>query len=408
MKKIIITFSWFVAITLFYSCSKNSDVAPSSTANPEILSKSDIEALNSIPQAKGFDATTVVLPNGLSVKKYLQEVDPAFYSTWGRASADPFDNLGPQDAKNLLIARLSQVAFNLVDKTKHVYPDDGTDKPAQNGIAYSYGSKQYLNRSKPNPSACTYQIHGLDCSGFLFQLFKGAGITIVDGRANDQRDTARLQAAIQKSIPSLSKVKMQDLTITPDKFQAGDIIYWKNENGEAKHIGLILRDATGNLAVFQSNGSPDDCDANLKKGPRPLLLTNPYWFGTNQKYGIVRINVDISGNYTMFFRCTGSTTDAIKLNLTFPTKNTNSFKVNGSGTDYNGATLNCVADLKYDNTTNTLSGNVLTTSPSQTSFYRNDSFSAKLLRDNTAYFPLTLGANNNAGCKAEARLKNNN
>lgn len=413
MKKLLLL---SIVLTFAYSCQSDDSKSTESTVDPA-LSATDLEILDNLPEANSFTSDDVVLPNGETMQDYLNQVDPTFSEAWlGRMSSDPYANLGPQDARNLLIARISAVALNLTDRSKHQIPDEGVQKPGQNGFAYSWGSKNHEIRQTPpgGGTVCSEQIYGLDCSGFIHQLFTKAGVSLVSGPADKQRKAKTLQDAIKSSIQALNKVKVEELgSIPTSKFQTGDIISWKDSNGKAFHIGMVLQDTGGNLAVFQSNGSTGtdeaDCAKNrgTTRGPRRLQLTDPYWFGPNKTYGITRINAEISGNWSLFLRCSGTTTDAITLQLNFPTSNTNSFNISGTGIDYDGTAFDCTGVLQYDNTTNTLSGTLHMTKPSDPSFFRDDSFVVKLDRDETNYFPLVLGANFNAGCAVEGRLKNN-
>jgi hypothetical protein len=252
-------------------------------------------------------------------------------------------------------------------------------------------------------------MYGLDCSGYLYQVFKSAGIILPDGPANRQRDTTVLKNAIQKAYPDFKKLKVDDLGEIPTgKFETGDIIYW-TKNDTAYHIGVILKDGNGRLAVFQSNGSKGtgeaDCNSNLGagRGPRKLEFTDPYWFAKGKRYGIVRFNAEISGKWQLVMRCQGYTTDAVKFNLDFPTNKNADFSITGDGTDYDGLPINCQVTLNFDKTTNVLSGNIYSTKPGQPNFFRNDSFQVKL-NDDTGYFLMVLGEENEAGCPVEGKL----
>jgi hypothetical protein len=190
------------------------------------------------------------------------------------------------------------VALNLTERSFHQKPDEGANKPSQNGLAYSWGSKKFNVRQSPpgEGTSCQQLIYGLDCSGFIHQLFSTAGVNLLSGPANKQRKAEVLQKAISSSISQLDKITVCDLgSIPKEQFQSGDIIYWTNSSDIATHIGIVLKDIGGTLAVFQSNGAQGDnsleCLNNIgvKRGPRRLLLNDPYWFGPKKKYGITRI-----------------------------------------------------------------------------------------------------------------------
>ena len=412
MRKLLILFTWLLMIVIS-SCSSDGDETTPTIDDPEALPEEELVILENLNEAVGYDYSTVVLPNGEILSDFLLQYDPGFVNG-ARTNSNPFEGLGPQAARNLLIARMNKVAIDLTDRTKHQYSSEGSDKPAQNGIAYSWGRKDHTIRQKPvSSSTCSYQIYGLDCSGFIHQLFVQAGVNVKTGPADDQRNPQYLESVIKSSIPELDKVKVEDLGAIPtSEFESGDLIYWTNSAGKATHIGMILKKGGGDLAVFQSNGSPgyndDDCANNLSstRGVRSLELSDPYWFGSAKTYGITRINADLSGSWSLYLRCAGQTVDALSFNLEFPTSSDNTFEVTGTGTDYDGSPFNCSINMTYNNATNELSGNSYITKPSAPDFYRNDSFTVKLNKDETDYFSWTLGDSQNAGCDLEARLVN--
>ncbi|MBT1685895.1 NlpC/P60 family protein [Dawidia soli] len=405
MKRIYYAAAIVLLTALMHGCSDSGD-DETSIESSEGLDSQEIEILDNTPDAVGFDPEDVVLPNGRNMMEYLEEVNPDFLDEQGR-KASPKE-LGPQAARNELIAKLTYTATRLIDRSR--YPGNG-----QNGLGYSWGSKD-PSKLQPPPGAgtkCKEPIYGLDCSGYLYQVFKSAGIILPEGPADLQRDATVLENAIKKAYPEFKKLKVDDLGEIPAaKFETGDIIYWLNSKGQAKHIGVILKDANGRLAVFQSNGSPGtdsgDCDKNMSagRGPRKLELNDPYWFATNKIYGVVRFNAAISGKWDLVLRCQGYTTDALKFNLDFPTSQEADLSITGSGVDYDGEPINCEGTLHYDNTTNVLSGNFLTTKSSAPEFFRNDSFEVKLATDDTGYFPMLLGEENEAGCPVEGKLVN--
>jgi hypothetical protein len=287
--------------------------------------------------------------------------------------------------------------------------------PAQNGLAYSSGSRNYTIRQKPSYGSCKDEVYGLDCSGLIYNLFLAAGIEIGMGtRAEHQRQPARLQKAIRTAYPELKKVKVEDLgKIETSLFESGDIIYWLDSKGIAFHIGMILRNNTGGLSVAQSNGSAfTDCESNYgsRRGPRfvninSALLPPPYGFDDN--YGIVRINAEISGKWDLVIRCQGADFTFLTVGLDFPTKNTNSFELHQAAVYQSDmVTYDLDFSFKYDNVSNILSCTFSTNADAYPDFYRFDSFSVKLERDDTGYFPAILGEHRNSGCAYDVKLIN--
>jgi hypothetical protein len=416
MKKLILIMFGLLLI-VFYACEKDKNDDPFVSNDPEALPESEVQILENLDEAVGFDSSNVILPNGENLYDYLLEFDSDFLNEWLKlaSNGDPYENLGPQDARNLLIAKMTFIALHLTNRDNYQIPYEGVDMPAQTGLAYSWGGKNHIVRQKPpgGGTVCNHKIYGLDCSGFIYQLFQKAGVNMLTGPANSQRKPETVEEKIKSSIPSLDRVKVEDLgSIATTAFESGDIIYWTNSSGRATHIGMILKKGNGNLAVFQSNGSigknDSDCENNLslRRGLRRLELNDAYWFGSSKNYGITRINAELSGSWKLFLRCSEQSTDAIEFDLEFPTTSENNFEVTGIGTDYDGEPINCNINMSYNNTNNILSGTSYITKPSTPDFYRYDSFSVKLDRDETEYFSLTLGDNNDAGCDVEGRLLN--
>lgn len=139
----------------------------------------------------------------------------------------------------------------------------------------------------------------------MYQLFLQSGVKIPWGPAELQRKPETLNAALKAAFPDWqANAKDLGLAYPTNKFETGDIIYWLNKKGVTSHIGIILKDTLGNLAVFQSNGSTgdkgaEDCKQNFgnTRGCRLLQLADAYWFGSKAKYGIVRIE---EKNYECF------------------------------------------------------------------------------------------------------------
>ncbi|MBV6441710.1 MAG: hypothetical protein DYG98_15950 [Haliscomenobacteraceae bacterium CHB4] len=353
----------------------------------EFLTPEEDEFLASQPDATGFNDFTVILPNGLTVAEFLAQTDSLNMASEDRG--DPYDNLGPQDARNRLILHFAQLACRLVDRDQFKYPDND---PPLYGLAYSSGSRDHTVRQKPPADNCTEQIYGLDCSGLIYQLFQNAGIDIgLPTWADQQRDPSFLEPRIKSQIPSLDKVKVEELgQIGQDKFETGDIIYWIREGEKAAfHIGMVLRCQDGRLAIYQSNGVPNECEKNrgIKRGPRIMELGSIQTFFHPQKtsYGIVRINAEISGKWDFHFRCSGQSNDFIVHPLDFPTDNKNTFTLERDFEDNDGSPNHAIFGFEYDNTTNVLSCSMTITDGWIPGCERKDRFSVKLERDDTGY-----------------------
>ncbi len=297
-----ILFNLLVVIALLCNtCQKETDVVPYEEGiQKELLSDEDVLFLDNLESVE-LSADQVVLSNGQTLDEYLLMHDPDFYNEINTKSTLAINLAEPKMTKDLLVARLTAVAIKLTDRSKFVYPEGPViGQPAQNGLAYSFGSKQYKERKRPSEGECTAEVYGLDCSGLIYQLFYQSGVKRgLWTTAEAQRRPDTLMKYIQIAFPDLENLKIENLgKIALTEVQSGDIIYFLGTDGIAKHIGMILKNSSGNLYVAQSNGTgkiSGDCSKNYgpSRGPRFFGLNasiQPGNFGDN--YGIVRINIE--------------------------------------------------------------------------------------------------------------------
>jgi len=182
--------------------------------------------------------------------------------------------------------------------------DFGSAEPLQSKIGYSWGAKQYKPKAKPPGDGCycTYKINGLDCSGFIFQIFKQNGINLPQEQCNAA--TERLPKFLTKYLsPHFGdfKFEVKDLgPISINDVRSGDIIYFKNNSGGVYHIGILFLNDQGNVYIFQSVGQPNRdpksnkiCETNIDEnhGPTIKMITNSFLQELNKKYGCVRISM---------------------------------------------------------------------------------------------------------------------
>ena len=175
-----------------------------------------------------------------------------------------------------------------------------TGSPQQNKIAYSWGSKQFEKRANPpgKGDLCKYEIHGLDCSGFIYQLFSRSGIHLPVAQCN--ADTERKPAFLTRYlkpyfgttpfiVQDLGKLKIKDMV-------SGDIIYFKNVAGAVVHIAIVLLNESGVITIYQSIGNPNRnpknfswCEKNIDNdhGVKAKILDSSIENGRD--YSCVRI-----------------------------------------------------------------------------------------------------------------------
>jgi hypothetical protein len=195
------------------------------------------------------------------------------------------------DEKKLLdlFEGFAREATYLANRNNFIYPANGELNPAQNGLAYSWGAKKFDQRLNPpgEGDSCLHNVFGLDCSGFIYQLFERNGIRFLKGRADDQRNPAVLKKALIPYFGDSTRFDVVDMNIPPSQFQSGDIVYFQ-KNGRAYHIGMCLKLGTGELRFYESSGGPNKCEENLSvvRGPRGLKITQRL---AGSGYGVARI-----------------------------------------------------------------------------------------------------------------------
>ncbi len=279
------------------TCSEEDELSLEEGLQEEFLSEEVIAFCDNLERVE-ITTDEILLPNGMSGKEFLQmmdlEVDIGLHqkSTLEKSVTEQLY------LKNKLLYNMAKAATYLTTDNNFIYNKEGDLKPAQHGLAYSYGQRDYEFRKVPPYGACIEEVYGLDCSGFMYQLFKQAGVTEgLTGTAEEIRQPSRLMKYIKKAFPHLTKLKVEDRGQIPlSEFSSGDIIYWLNPDGKARHIGMIVKDTLNELIITQSNGSrSNNCEANFgeTRGPCNWKLKEAIDSeGLGINYGIVRIGIE--------------------------------------------------------------------------------------------------------------------
>lgn len=394
-----------------FSCNKNDVVdnqptpAQADKVNPEFQSFLDKQKQVTLP------LKTFILPNGKNAQDFYNSTT----SQKGARVAAVMAVSGPQEKKNYMIDLMIKKGLELADKSKNVFTDG---KETQTGIAYSYGSKDYRVLQSPTAGSCNRDkaFHGIDCSGFVYEMALAGGVNL-GNRSNlsaaAETDPATWQNAIQANGDEYKKIRVEDVSNEinnqDSKLETGDIIYFYDAKGAAAHhIGIVLKDAAGQIYFLNSYGNPDaNCDTHFSKGPSLLSIQKQSWFANGYNYGVLRIITDISGNWNLFIRCKDQSYDAIKYSIKFETsKNDNNVTGKGSGIDYDGQTVvNVEFTGQYIRNDNVLRGKLNFTFPTNPSGNRVDSFEIRLNDDDTGYFNIQKVVDN-SGCYIQTKLIN--
>lgn len=218
-------------------------------------------------------------------------------SLYHHSRSNPYQGMTSFQTWQALESALITRSRVLVNRSLYNYPDEGHLRPAHQGIAYVYGSKTFQTRRNAlNWGGCAENLYGLDCSGFVQDIFHKARITTFpEGNAINQGTPQTIQQALG-IFSETSTLTVHDMgKLHPNLFISGDIVSWDRlSNGGASHVGIVGREfpSSHGLVVFQSNGSVNSgCVQNYgsSRGARVLALDNTYWFGSSARWRVARI-----------------------------------------------------------------------------------------------------------------------
>lgn len=175
-------------------------------------------------------------------------------------------------------------AIDLARRTP--WPDEGPGMPAQNGLAYVSNSKNHVLRlvgsSDGIPGKCDQALHGLDCSGLVYEAGVAAGFTMLPYPSN----VATL--ANPKSWQPANGFQLLDAD--PANLQAGDLVVWLKAS---HHIALVVAPGFGpgcdSLVVHSPGSSQYTCERNTDTRHGPVLqcladIARPAVFGAPTNY----------------------------------------------------------------------------------------------------------------------------
>lgn len=298
------------------TCKKDTGNEDSTISNAtDDLSTEDAEYLDKIEHIN-YPTYNIMLQNGQSVYDYLNANDPDFLTNMRSKLKSSIKPKGeePLDYKMVLIARLLAAGSEFIYRDNFNYKAVSGDAnaPAQHGLAYSYGQKDYTIREKPPWSGnnCPQKIYGLDCSGLVYQMAAYSELFFPPNpkaycNADFLSKISNWEQAFKnsKEFKNLSIQAFGQLELS--EIETGDIIYWNyphRGNQVAKHIGIALSTTNG-LGAYMSYGNSGSCEANLsdKRGPVQLKLDNRLmknWFGArtcsnNCTWGVLRVTADL-------------------------------------------------------------------------------------------------------------------
>lgn len=203
--------------------------------------------------------------------------------------------------KILLIDRLLRRALFMYDTTNYGHNEIVDGKPIKSGIKYAWGAKTPSGLYNPfeqtagseKPSSCNYNITGLDCSGFIYQLFTQSKIKLPARKAEHLRRSDTLKKYLNPYFSFSDKFTVQDFPkLRVDKIEAGDLLYFYTTDSlnikTAYHIGIALPSFNG-LKFFHSSGGRNKCNDNISETGGIRCQTISGYLEGKKKYGVVRI-----------------------------------------------------------------------------------------------------------------------
>lgn len=177
-----------------------------------------------------------------------------------------------------------------------------------NGLAYVWGGKNHAKKTTPAKvkrrgvrydNRCQEGLYGVDCSGFVYQLFLQSGLKITHHNYTKPQDFANAQYLSQPKnweealelyaqLDPLKAIRINEPKL--EDIESGDILFFYNSEMTSKHIGVCLRLNNGDLIFFDSSGySNGKCSTSQRRGPRRLELTNKIlsrW--SPYKHGVIK------------------------------------------------------------------------------------------------------------------------
>ncbi len=362
------------------------------------LTEEQVEAADEIPSS-ALDFADVDLPTvseGLEPHPFVSPpvtTDSAEVTPSANLNGEPLLRessprvLGPQGRRKKLVVDMVSAAYRLTNRSQWQFPEEGSNAPAQNGLAYSYGAKDPKIRQKPPAGNCTEEVHGLDCSGLINQAARAAGVPLVVGPAAYQGTTEAWDGVL----PSAWKVHAED--VLGSELESGDIISW------GFHIGILARGSDGKLHVLQSNGTSarscknacsNECIKNRgpTRGPRSFYFADAVTaFGSD--YTVVRLVAELAPEWDFSVRCVGESKALATLKIKLDENENWSFSQSAQGVTAQGKKFALAVQGLYDSGKRSISGKVAS-----------GSFDLKMDFDDSGYFKIPGAKLPEIGCAA--------
>lgn len=198
--------------------------------------------------------------------------------------------------------------INLLRNAKHITKKSNYSYYDNNGLAYLWGGKNHNRKLVPSnvndrKNRCQEPLYGLDCSGFVYQLFLLSDLKITHPTKKAPEDYANAEylskpknwrKALSEYADNSNAIKVRRINnLKVEEIQSGDVIFFYKPRKEASHIGICLwvgNNETGELVFFDSSGFANNtCENAIARGPRRSVLTQNLLNRWKKKYGIIRL-----------------------------------------------------------------------------------------------------------------------
>jgi hypothetical protein len=320
---IVKLFPFLLFVLLLTNCKKGSVQTKSALlAQYDTLSATDDSILTALPDTT-LPLSSIILDDGENVFSFLQANDPSFLQTYqsetipnsvinrsgfktvdGGSGSIVLGSVDPLAQRRLFFSRMTAVGNYLKYRPNWQMPAGATSaagitSPAQNGLAYSYGSRDLVRQIPPSGHCKSLSIYGLDCSGMIYQMTTSSFLSPVVSHDSwcvrnifdiDLWNTAFKNTA---DYDSLIMVDMGDQSDVPfNQIQFGDMVFWVSDT--SAHMGFCI----GGW-LYESGGTGDypACTNNLNpnKGPKCIPLSGALQINSGQ-YEIFRVIATSSSN----------------------------------------------------------------------------------------------------------------
>ena len=239
-----------LAVAILFACNK--DDGDTVNNKPEQgLGDEQLAYWESLGADHSFTSDDLQFEDGTPMSNWMRMYESDFYSQYGR-SAHPTQ----RNEAVSLSARLKSLIATYTYAAEWLIQDENFNFTDQTGIGYVWGSTQYLTKSacqhdheKTPACGCTSYSNGLDCSGYIYQMFDISNLGIPGTGTTAYSATDLWQKALNKSASYNGLIIKNKGKLPFNQLMVGDII-----DSPGHHIGIVGM-VGGKKKIFNSLGS---------------------------------------------------------------------------------------------------------------------------------------------------------